>query len=996
MRRRTLSLQIRLTVLLLGLVAAGLPPAQAHASPFGLERFTIEPTERTEERSVESPSGQFGPEFVNQPYAFTQANGRPWALTTTIALASEEVRSEGGAGIISVVPTQDAKDMIVGLPPGLLGDPMATPRCSLTFVTSSTGAQCPADTQIGVYAIEYLGGKKAVAPIVNVVPEKGQSAEFALEEKAHALTPPLLTARLVHTAAGYSFTVASRELPVVGLTRVELTFWGVPADPSHDPMRGVFCSNTGRPQPLQCEGHGERSGAAAVPFLTMPSDCSAGSETATLRADSWEEPGSVGVEGQYSGYLEAHTTFAPASGCGLLRFNPGTGIEVRPDTTRADQPVGLGVDLRVPQSEEAGADATPLLRDTTVTLPEGMSVSPGVVDGVQACNEFGPEGINIRGPESEEVAPDGEWQLAPGHCPAASIVGTAEAITPFLPVPVKGHVYLARPACGGSGQPACTEEDALDGNLYRLYLELGGTGELADTGIQFKVPFQTEANPATGQLTANVRELVQAPYSEVRIHLNGGPRAPIANPASCGAATTTADFTPWSEPGTTAGGLVSTGTPDLLASSSFEVEGCAPTSFSPGFLAGTATPQAGQFSAFTMNLSRSDGEQYVKGVQLHTPPGLLAMLSSVPLCGEPQADQGACPESSKIGTTRVASGAGSHPFEIEGEVYLTGPHDGAPFGLAIVTHAVAGPFNLGLIVVRARIDIDPSNSTATITTDETGPYAVPQIVFGVPLRLKRILVNIDRPGFIFNPTDCNAQQVTGNVSGDGGAVAHPATPFAVGGCKSLAFEPSFKVSTSGHTTRRFGASLDVKLTYPKYEPGSEANVAKVKVELPKQLPANSEALKKACLASVFEANPAACPAAAVVGIAKAITPVLPVPLSGPAYFVSHGGAEFPSLVVVLQGDGVRVDLEGETFISKKTDITSSTFKSVPDVPVETFQLYLPQGPYSALSANGNLCKRKLKMPTEFVAQNGIAVKESTKISVSGCGASAKKSRRHAK
>ncbi len=408
-------------------------------------------------------------------------------------------------------------------------------------------------------------------------------------------------------------------------------------------------------------------------------------------------------------------------------------------------------------------------------------------------------------------------------------------------------MYLARPGCGGAGESACTEADALDGTLYRLYLELGGTGELADTGIHFKVPLETEANPATGQLTTRALETPQAPFSELKIKLNGGPRAPLDTPAACGPAVSTSDLTPWSAPGTTPEGLSVAGTPDATPTSFFEVVGCSnPPGLDPGFTAGTVSPRAGAFSAFTMNLSRQDREQYVKGVQLHTPPGLLGMLSNVPLCGEAQADAGTCPEASKIGTTRVASGAGSHPFEIEGNVYLTGSYDGAPFGLSIVTDAVAGPFKLGLVVVRARIDVDPETSTLTVTTDETGPYAVPQIIFGVPLRLQRLTVDIDRPDFMFNPTNCAAQQITAKISGSEDAVANVSSPFAASGCRSLAFKPGFSVSTSGSTSRAKGASLDVKLSYPKGAMGNDSNIAKVKVDLPKQLPSRLTTLQKAC------------------------------------------------------------------------------------------------------------------------------------------------------
>jgi hypothetical protein len=961
--------------------ASSASAATSEAKPFGITKFTMEPMERTVLRSV---SG--GSEVVNEPYktSFTQAGGHPWALTTDIELTSEEVHPPGlGAEAGTVpVPTRDPKDIVASLPPGLLGDPLATPRCSLTQVTSGHGGECPADTQVGVYLLRQSGDNNLVMPIVNVTPEKGQSAEFALENTVPVVTP-VLTAHLVHTPAGYSFTVTSNEIPTVGITYVELTFWGVPADPSHDPMRGLFCRNQGI-EPLHCQGGGESSGVAPVPFLTMGTNCSAGAETATLRADSWQEPGSVS-EGRYSGYAEKSWAMPAATGCNLLRFDPS--VEVQPDTAVADEPVGLGVNVRVPLAETPASVATPQLRDTVLTLPEGMSVSPGVVDGIQACNEFGPEGIDITGSESEEIGANGELQLAAGHCPDASIVGTAEAITPFLPVPVKGHVYLARPGCGGVGQSACTEEDALDGNLYRLYLELGGSGELAQTGIHFKVALQTEANPATGQLTTRTLGTPQAPFSELRVRLNGGPRAPIANPAACGPALTTADLTPWSTPGVTPEGLFVAGTPDATPSSFFDVEGCAggAPAFNPGFAAGTVSSQAGAFSPFMLNLARGDREQYVKGIQVHTPPGLLGVLASVPLCGEPAANEGRCAESAKIGTTRVASGAGSHPFEIGGNVYLTGPYHGAPFGLSIVTDAVAGPFNLGLVVVRARIDVDPQTSALTITTDETGPHAIPQIIFGVPLRLQRVTVNIDRPDFMFNPTNCAAQQITATVSGSQNATVQVQSPFASGDCRSLPFKPEFKVSTSGHTSRVGGASLDAKVSYPAGSLGNEANIARVKVELPKQLPSRLTTLQKACTAATFAANPATCPAASVVGIVRASTPLLPVGLEGPVYFVSHGGEAFPSLIVVLQGDGVRVDLTGATFISK-SGITSSTFKTVPDVPVGTFELYLPEGQYSALAANGNLCasQKALLMPTELVAQNGAVIHQSTKIAVTGC------------
>ena len=311
-----------------------------------------------------------------------------------------------------------------------------------------------------------------------------------------------------------------------------------------------------------------------------------------------------------------------------------------------------------------------------------------------------------------------------------------------------------------------------------------------------------------------------------------------------------------------------------------------------------------------------------------------------------------------------------------GKVYITTGYKGAAYGLSIVNPAKAGPFNLGTVVVRATINVDPHTAALRIVSDP-----LPTILDGIPLQIQHVPVSINRPNFTFNPTNCGKLAITGTLSSTEGSTAAVSTPFQVTNCATLAFKPKFAVSTSGKTSKADGASLHVKLTYPTGP--YDANIAKVKVDLPKQLPSRLTTLQKACTAAVFNANPANCPAASLIGSATATTPVLPVPLSGPVYFVSHGGEAFPSLIVVLQGYGTTVDLVGSTFISK-AGITSSTFKTVPDVPVGTFELTLPEGKYSALAANGNLCKAKLAMPTAFVAQNGIEIHESTKITATGC------------
>jgi hypothetical protein len=340
----------------------------------------------------------------------------------------------------------------------------------------------------------------------------------------------------------------------------------------------------------------------------------------------------------------------------------------------------------------------------------------------------------------------------------------------------------------------------------------------------------------------------------------------------------------------------------------------------------------------------------------------------------------------------VGTGVGAVLAYVPGKIYLAGPFHGAPFSLVAVTSAVVGPFDLGTVVLRFGLTIDPSTAQVSVTPTSAEP--IPTIIDGIVTHVRDIRVYIDRGKFTLNPTSCNPLAIASTLSSDLGASKTVTSPFQASNCQALAFKPGFKVSTSGKTSRAKGASLSVKLTYPNAPQGTQANIAKVKVDLPKQLPSRLTTLQKACPDSRFNANPAGCPAASIVGHAKAVTPLIPVPLEGPAYFASHGGAKFPELIVVLQGYGVTIDLRGETFISP-AGITSSTFRTVPDQPVGSFELTLPQGPYSALAANGNLCAAKLTMPTIFIAQNGKELRQTTKITTTGCAKAkhAKKSKK---
>src|SRR4029077_16112014 len=362
---------------------------------------------------------------------------------------------------------------------------------------------------------------------------------------------------------------------------------------------------------------------------------------------------------------------------------------------------------------------------------------------------------------------------------------------------------------------------------------------------------------------------------------------------------------------------------------------------------------------FTLSLSRSDGEQSLAGITITLPPGLLGKIAGIPLCPEANANAGTCPEASLVGSVQAGAGVGPNPLFVGGKAYLTGPYNGGPYGFGGEVPAVAGPFNLGTVVVRQSLRIDPHTARVTDVSD---PF--PTILDGIPLRVRRVDVTLDRPGFTFNPTNCTPMALTGTVTSTQGASAQVSSRFQVGGCRELPFKPKFTVSTQANTSKKNGASLDVKVGYPQ---GAQANIRSAAVTLPKQLPSRLTTIQQACTEAAFAANPASCPVGSNIGVATARTPVLANPLTGPAYLVSHGGAAFPDVVIVFQGEGITLDLVGSVNIKKS--VTSSAFASIPDAPISSFELKLPEGPHSGLAAvvpakaKGNLCATRLEMPT---------------------------------
>jgi hypothetical protein len=562
-------------------------------------------------------------------------------------------------------------------------------------------------------------------------------------------------------------------------------------------------------------------------------------------------------------------------------------------------------------------------------------------------------------------------------CPEESKVGTVEIETPFLRHKLEGSVYLA----------------TQDTNPFQSPMVLYLIAEDPEhTGVRVKLAGKVTPSATTGQLVSTFENTPQAPFEDLRLHFFGGPRASLTTPPLCGAYTTSSSFTPWS------GGASQTPSASFTISSGPKGASCSnPQPFAPSFQAGTSS-QAGAFTPFTLTIERPDGDQALKSIDLQLPPGLAAMLASVTPCPEPQAARGTCGPESEIGHSVTSAGLGGEPYTLPGNVYLTGPYDGAPFGLSSVTPAVAGPFNLGNIVVRSSITINPYTAAASINTaaatvisatgEEKPVEGLPEMIEGVPSQIKQLTVTVERPEgkpFQFNPTNCSPMAVTGTLTGWQGASKGVSYPFQVSNCAKLPFKPKLTASAGGHASKADGASLNVKIESAGQ---GQANIAKVDLQLPKALPSRLTTIQKACVYAVFNANPAACDEGSVIGKATIHTPVLKSPLTGPAYLVSHGGAAFPDVEFVLQGEGITLILDGKTDIKK--GITYSRFESSPDAPFTTFETELPTGPHSALAAyvpakaDYSLCRTGLAMPTEITGQNGAVIKQTTNIELTGC------------
>lgn len=849
---------------------------------------------------------------------YTQAAGHPpFGLTAFEVAHTGEGENRRPTG-------EPLKRLRVDVPPGLAADPVTLGSCPRVQFESEPKL-CPANSKAGFTELEAVAtlplfGEKILALKGNVYSlpqEPGLPLLFGVE--VEGVEPLVSSVKLFlegHVSSVPEATIAGR------VPSGDFHEWfEINNIPSEVAVKVGVLPVTNAPlatltSKLFFNGRAGKEGKEN--FLTLPSVCG----PPTLSTSYVELESKTGEKG-------STPTVPPVgiTGCSNVPFKPSA--VVKPEPSIHDGPDGAETIVKVPQQEQSNEINTSAIADAHVTLPEGLTLNPSAGHGLEACTPA-------------QVA---FGSAASPSCPAGSKLGTVTIETDLPPNSLTGSLYLAAPKGLPIGEPPFTVYLVAQ-SVYNVTVKLEG---------------KVEANRATGRLEVSFLKNPQLPFSELRLKLNGGPYAPLANPLGCGPATTNSSFLPYSS------------TTSFASSSPFATTGCpASLLFAPTQGTTDSSTKGGAFTSFTFNAQRPEGQQYLSSINTTLPAGLVGLIPSVKLCQEPQAAAGSCASTSQVGTVTATAGSGT-PYGFSGPVYLTGPTGSAPYGLSIPIQAKAGPIDLGRLTTRIALNVDPH--TARVIASGS----IPTIFKGVPLRLRTLSVAINKAKFLFNPSNCGALS-TDTVFGSSLSVTKAlSTPFQVNTCSALAFKPVFNASSPSKTSRANGASLIVSYT----QPSGEANIKSVVATLPSQLPSRLTTLHQACPEATFAANPKTCPVGSLVGTANVGTPVLPEKLTGPAYLVSHGGAAFPNLVLILEGDhGVRVILEGTTNIKK--GITTSTFASVPDVPVSSFELNLPTGPHSALGSFGSLCSKPLYVPIGLTAQNGATMNQKVRLSVGSC------------
>ncbi|MEV4422009.1 hypothetical protein AB0L40_18790 [Patulibacter sp. NPDC049589] len=876
----------------------------------------------------------------------SQAGGHPYQGIITF-----DTKKTAAAPILGGNNEGQTETIRVDTPPGLVPNPEAVPKCVQADLEANT---CSPNTQIGTTELRLSkilsdGGTAGGATnpfglpagsrgdlvlkvaLYNMVPYDGQLARFSFNP-----TQPggAATGHIVDIVGGMRpddnglfFTINEVARPTPSdpvaptLTGSTLTFWGTPGDATHTAARGASSlalasfgggvapspAGPGNAYPLAGHAGGQASTTGDAAFLSSPTACT-GVQNAKLTLNSYQ--GDVRTKDFAVG-----TSTDGLQGCAAVPFSSTTSFGV--SSMQRDAPTPLAVQLDVPQTTSNATLATAHVKKVAVTLPPGMTISPSAANGLQACTD---DQFN-KGNDN------------PISCPASSRVGAVKITTPVLDSPLQGSVYV--------GQP-------LPGNRYRLFVNADGHG------ISVRLKGTVTPDPVTGQVSAVFDDNPQLPFSQFRLDFDGGSKAIIASPQACGTATGSGTLSPWS------GGAASS------TSSSVDVVNCAGNPFGPTFGAALSSGVSGKYAPLSVAFDRPDGDQFLSGLKATLPAGMTAKIKGVTQCSEAQVAAEACPESSRVATVNVTAGPGAAPYALSGPAYLTGSYKGGAFGTVAIIHVVAGPYDLGNVVVRQALRIDPETAAVTVDSDP-----LPQIKEGIVLRLRDLTLNVDRPNFVRNPTSCGTKSIASTITGIAGATADRSAGVTFAGCETLPFRPKIALKFGNKTQMKKGGHPRVTATVTQFE--SEAGIKATEVALPKQVALQASNAQSLC--EKADAAKDACPKASIVGSATAETTILNRRLFGPVYFVkgtrtTAAGKEvptLPTLYVPLNGEA-RVNLRAVTSVSHDRLVT--TFPAIPDQPITTFTLNIDGGKHGIIAATRSLCTAKAKASTRFTSWNG--------------------------
>ena len=882
-------------------------------------------------------------------FSTSQAGAHP-DFTVAFALNTHPGLTEFGE-FVDRLPDGELKDLITVLPPGLVGNPQALARCDQARLIAAT---CPRDTTLGQVLVQLSAKSTDLQAITTRVydlpPQPGEAAALGFNVLGAII---VRIGAAVGPGGGYRVTSLTRNVtnpPGQQPIGVVLTLWGVPAD--HSGPGPLKDATSAQINPLEQNFGDANAAQSRLAFMSAATSCGADPLVTILSGDSWQDPGA---------FVTTRATSPATVGCDLLSFKPS--ISVTPGTGAADSPSGLSVDLHLPQTDDPALLATPTLRKAVVTLPGGLAVNPSSANGLDACSP-----IQIGLHDDNEP-----------HCPEASNIGTVEIDTPLLGEPVEGSLYVATP----------------HDNPFRSLLAIYIVAE-AD-GVLVKLAGKVDSDPVSGQLTTTFDENPQLPFEDLKVRLFGGPRASVLTPPTCGAFTTTTELTPWSAPDS--GPLVAPSSAFTIGSGpngSPCANSAAEEPHNPSFEAGTFIAIAGSYSPFVLHLRREDGSQRLRALDVILPPGLTGRLAGIPYCSEQaltvaamrrgryEAARPDCPAASQVGMVDVGAGAGAEPFHVQGATYLAGPYKGAPLSLAIITPAVAGPFDLGTVVVRTALYVNPETAQIHAVSDP-----IPTILEGIPLDVRSITLKMVRPNFTLNPTNCEELGFTGSALSVLGQVAPLSQHFQVGACRALDFEPNLSTRLFGKTNRGAHPRFRAVLTMPKSD---QANIARAAVILPHSEFLDQSHIRTVCTRVQFASgggNGEGCPAGSIYGRARAWSPLLDEPLSGPVYLRSSAH-KLPDLVVALNGQ-IQIALAGR--IDSIHGGIRTTFETVPDAPISKFVLSMQGGKKGLLVNSRDLCSRPLRVTALFDGQNG-KTHDFKPLLQNSCGKSTKHHKAH--